>query len=206
MRHSPISQSHQYLGAVVAVVVVMLGVSACTTRPQVVSQASKPDGATPSPTASSPALTGQGKISADASSSDPRAIAVIADWEEMFRNTQSYEYVKANGRPDDKAWWIEQAKRFYIGRARIEYVEQINMMFMPDVPSAPGFLSEARYTAQVKSCSSTTECMVQVNLESGKYWAYDIRQKSWREANPAQPTAWMIAMQYDPASNHWKIK
>jgi hypothetical protein len=137
---------------------------------------------------------------------DPLKQAVLADWEEMFRSTQSYEFVKANGRPDDKAWWIEQAQRFYIGRARVTYVEQINTMFMPDVPSAPGFLGEARYTAQVQSCASATECVVQVNLESGKYWAYDIRQKAWGEANPVQPTVWTIAMQYDPRSKHWMIK
>jgi len=139
-------------------------------------------------------------------SADSAGEAVIADWEEMFRTTQSYEYVKANGRPDDKTWWVEQAKRFYIGRARVNYVEQINMMFRPDVPSAPGFLGNARYKAAVQSCSSVTECMVQVNLESGTYWAYDIRQKVWQEANPAQPITWTIAMQYSPDSKHWMVK
>ena len=139
-------------------------------------------------------------------SADSAGEAVIADWEEMFRTTQSYENVKANGRPDDKTWWVEQAKRFYIGRARVNYVEQINMMFRPDVPSAPGFLGNARYKAAVQSCSSVTECMVQVNLESGTYWAYDIRQKVWQEANPAQPITWTIAMQYSPDSKHWMVK
>jgi hypothetical protein len=132
--------------------------------------------------------------------------AVVADWEEMFRSTQSYEYVKANGRPGDKTWWIEQAKRFYIGRARANYVEQINMMFTPDVPSAPGFLGNARYTAAVKSCPSETECVVQVNLESGTYWAYDIRQQVWQQANPAQPITWTITMQYNPDSKRWVVR
>ena len=59
------------------------------------------------------------------------------------------------------------------------------MMFGPDVPSAPGFLGNARYKAAVQSRPLVTECIVQVNLESGTYWAYDIRQKAWQQANPA---------------------
>jgi len=56
--------------------------------------------------------------------SAPVTQTVVAEWEEMFRVTQSYEYVKSNGRPDDKEWWIEQAKRFYCSTASAESVTQ----------------------------------------------------------------------------------
>jgi hypothetical protein len=131
--------------------------------------------------------------------------AVVADWEEMFRVTQSYEYVSANGRPDDKEWWIEQAKRFYIGRVRAEQLQQIEMMFKPDVPGSLGFIQDARYTVEVQNCSSATECVLQVRVQSGRYWAYDIHQKNWNAANPVEPAVWIVPMRYDSTTEHWKV-
>jgi hypothetical protein len=201
----PFPPSSRYPRALVNAVACLVFLSACS-----INQIPTPAALTvtptltavPVPVSSTPAPAAL----APRSAVDPVKQAVLADWEEMFRTTQSYEYVKANGRPDDKTWWIEQAKRFYIGRARANYVEQINMMFRPDVPSAPGFLGNARYKAEVQSCSSETDCMVQVNLESGTYWAYDIRQKAWQAANPAEPITWTITMQYNPDSKHWMVK
>jgi hypothetical protein len=195
-----------------ALVLAVLSVSACSTAPlTVTSPVATPtlalSGKLISPTLTPTTMPEKSTVVVTVKpSADPVREAVVADWEEMFRTTQSYEYVKANGRPDDKTWWIEQAKRFYIGRARANYVEQINMMFRPDVPSAPGFLGNARDKAAVQSCPSVTECVVQVNLESGTYWAYDIRQQVWQQANPAQPITWTIAMQYNPDLKRWMIK
>jgi hypothetical protein len=131
--------------------------------------------------------------------------AVITNWEEMFRFTQSYEYVKANGRPDDKAWWVEQAKRFYIGRARAEQLQQIEQMFQPNVAGVPGFIGNARYTVEVQGCSSSTECVLRINVQGGEYWAFDIGQKRWNEANPVEPAVWVVTMRYDPTTGRWKI-
>ena len=137
--------------------------------------------------------------------SAPVTQTVIVEWEEMFRVTKNYEYVKTNGRPGDKEWWIEQAKRFYIGRARAEQLQQIEMMFKPDVPGSLGFIQDARYTVEVQNCSSATECVLQVRVQSGQYWAYDIHQKNWNEANPVEPAVWIIPMRYDSTTGHWKV-
>ena len=59
--------------------------------------------AAPLPVSSTPAPSAL----APRSAVDPVKQAALADWEEMFRTTLSYEYVQANGRTDDKAWWIE---------------------------------------------------------------------------------------------------
>ncbi len=205
MCHRSTSQAHQYFGVFAAVVIVVLGISACTTRPRVVPQTLAPEVATPPPTASVSVLAGQPTSSATVTASGPNAKAAIADWEEMFRVTQSYEYVKANGRPDDRAWWVEQAQRFYMSRARAEFLQQIELAFRPDVPATLGFIEKARYTVQVQACSSDTDCVLQVSIQSGVYWAYDVRQKSWHEANLIEPRVWQVPMRYDPDSGRWKI-
>lgn len=134
--------------------------------------------------------------------------AVIADWEEMFQATNNYENVSANGRPGDQAWWTEQANRFYTGSALVSQLQYIESMFHP--PSAvgvsPGFIQEARYTPQVVSCSSASECTLQVSMQSGTFWVYDIRHNRWTSANPIEPSIWTVQMQYDPASGHWKVQ
>jgi len=138
-------------------------------------------------------------------SADSVREAVIADWEEMFRTTQSYEYVKANGRPDDKEWWTEQAKRFYVGRARAVQQQQIELMFWPGARMTPGFIQDARYVVEVQNCPSATECALQVRVQSGKYWAYDISRKSWNEAGPVEPVTGTVSMRYDSTAGRWMI-
>jgi hypothetical protein len=138
-------------------------------------------------------------------SADSVSKAVVADWEEMFRVTQSYEYVKANGRPDDKEWWIEQAKRFYIGRARAVQQQQIELMFWQGARMTLGFIQDARYIVEVQNCPSATECTLQVRMQSGKYWAYDISQKSWSEAGPVEPVTRTVSMRYDSTAGRWMV-
>lgn len=132
--------------------------------------------------------------------------AVIADWEAMFRATQSYESVHAEGRPGDKAWWTGQVKRFYTGRALSGQLQYLDEVFRPASMAAPGFIEGARYSAEVTGCSSAVECTLKVNLQAGKFWAYHVRTQSWSEANAIEPTEWVIPMQYDPVAEHWKIK
>jgi hypothetical protein len=139
-------------------------------------------------------------------SADSAREAVVADWEEMFRTTQSYESVKANGQPGDKNWWIEQSKRFYTGRAlalRLQYIDQV---FMPGTLSVPGLIENAHYTVEFQGCSSSAECALQVRMQSGQYWVYDVRGKSWNKANSVKPVTWSVSMRYDPVTGHWKIQ
>ena len=144
---------------------------------------------------------------AAAPTSNQTATAVIADWEEMFRTTNGYEYVKANGKPNDKAWWIEQIKRFYTGAALARELQRVEYMFTPrSLGNAFAFVENANYTVQVQSCASDTECTLHVSLQSGKFWAYDPLYKRWSEANPVTPSDWTVTLQYDPAAGHWKIK
>jgi hypothetical protein len=157
--------------------------------------------AAPVPVSSTPAPAAL----ASRSAVDPVKQAVLADWEEMFRTTQSYEYVQANGRPDDKAWWIEQARRFYIGRARAVQQQQIESMFWQGARMAPGFIQDARYIVEVQNCPSATECALQVRMQSGKYWAYDISQKSWSEAGPVEPVTRTVSMRYDSTAGRWMV-
>ena len=137
---------------------------------------------------------------------DSAGKAAVADWEEMFRTFNSYENVKANGRPSDKAWWIEQARRFLIGKALADQLEYIEFLFSPrSLGRLPAFIEDAAYTAQVQSCSSSTECTVLVRLQSGRFMMYDVHRKNWSQADPVEPAEWTVPMQYDPAASHWKI-
>ena len=92
--------------ALVNAVACLVFLSACT-----INQIPTPAALTVAPTRSAVPVpvstTPAPSALASRSAVDPVKQAVLADWEEMFRTTQSYEYVKANGRPDDKAWWIE---------------------------------------------------------------------------------------------------
>jgi len=72
-------------------------------------------------------------------------------------------------------------------------------------PVRPAF-SEMRVKAAVQSCPSVSECIMQVNLESGIYWTDDIRQKVRQQANLARPITRTSAMQYNPDSKHWMVK
>jgi hypothetical protein len=179
-------------------------ISACAALPVNVTPAPLPTGTLPVPAAPPQPATAS---PAAAPTSNQAATAVIADWEEMFRTTNGYEYVKANGKPDDKAWWIEQIKRFYTGAALAQELQHIEYMFTPrSLGNAFAFIENANYTVQVQSCASDTECTLQVSLQGGKFWAYEALYKRWTEANQITPSDWTVTLQYDPAAGHWKIK
>ena len=125
----------------------------------------------------------------------------------MFRTRTRYEYIKANSQINDKAWWIEQARRFYTGTALNQELQNIEFMFSPrSLGRAFAFIENAEYAVQLQSCASGTECTLQVSLQDGKFWAYDVHYKTWAEANPVTPSEWTVNMQFDPAAGHWKIK
>ena len=132
--------------------------------------------------------------------------AAVADWEEMFRTTSRLEYVKANGQPGDKNWWIEQSKRFYAGKALTAQLQHIEQVFNSKPEGvAPGFIENASYTLQVESCSSDNECTILIHVQGGKLWSYDLGHKKWIEGGSiAEPFDWVFLMRYDPASGHWK--
>jgi len=130
----------------------------------------------------------------------------MADWEEMFRTTSRLEYVKANGQPGDKNWWIEQSKRFYAGKALTAQLQHIEQMFNSKPEAvAPGFVENVSYTLQVESCSSDNECTMLIHVQGGKLWSYDLGHKKWIEGGSiTEPFDWVFLMRYDPASGHWK--
>ena len=133
--------------------------------------------------------------------------AAIADWEEMFRTRNCYECIKANGQINDKAWWIEQARRFYTGTALNRELQDIEFMFSPrSLGRALAFIENAKYAVQLQSCASSTDCTLQVSIQDGKFWAYDVHYRTWAEANPVTPSEWTVNMQFDPAADHWKIR
>ncbi len=132
--------------------------------------------------------------------------SVPADWEEMFRSMNSYESVKTNGRPGEKAWWIEQANKFYTGPALKDWLQGIEEWFSPNAtPGTPGFVENAHYSTQVTRCASDTECTLRVVLQSGQFWAYNISTQVWVRANAIQPSDSLVLMQYDTAAGRWKI-
>jgi hypothetical protein len=192
------------LGIVLAVW--LSSASACATAPTATPAAAT---LTPVPIAS-PSAAAPASVPATAASgasSDQIAKAVIADWEEMFRTRNCYEYIKTNGQINDKAWWIEQARRFYTGTALNQELQNIEFMFSPrSLGRAFAFIENAQYTVQLQSCASSTECTLQISLQDGKFWAYDVHYKTWAEANPVTPSEWTVNMQFDPAAGHWKIK
>jgi hypothetical protein len=162
----------------------------------------------PSPLAPTvPASPAETPVIETATVSDRVGKAVIADWEEMFITTQSYEYAAKNAQVGDKAWWTEQIPHFYSGKSLADQQQNIEFMFSPrSLGRALAFLENARYTAQLQNCTSDTDCTLQIHLQSGQYWAYDTHYKRWTKANTAEPVDWTVPMQYDPAAGHWKIK
>jgi hypothetical protein len=159
--------------------------------------------AAPVPVSSTPAPA----TLASRSAVDPVKQALLADWEELFRMTSRLEYVKANGRPSEKNWWIEQSKRFYAGKALTAQLQHIEQMFNSKPEGvAPGFIENASYAPQVESCSSDNECTVLIHVQGGKVWSYDLGHKKWIEGGSiTEPFDWVFSMQYDPASGHWKV-
>jgi hypothetical protein len=200
-----------------ALVLAVLNVSACNTTPltatspiATITPALYGNVVPPSSTlAATPGISPVATITANpspAAAAGAAGKAAIADWEEMFRTTQSYEYAQVNGQPGDKKWWTEQARRFYSGKALANQLQLIEFVFSPrSAGMTPGFVENAHYTVQVEGCSSNTDCTLKIHMQEGKYFAYDISRKTWNEANPVEPSDWTVSMRYDPAIGHWRI-
>jgi len=193
------------LSRLILLVLLLLCASACNTTPTApaLSTATMPPEPTLTPTRSEPTST----PAADASP-DEISKAVIADWEEMFRTMSTYEYVSTEGKPGDKTWWTTQAQRFYTGQALATQLERIDFMFSPrSVGQSPGFIENAHYTVKLVTCSSDTECELDIQMQSGKFWTYEVHYKKWGEANTIEtPFSLKASMQYDPTKDRWKIK
>ena len=132
--------------------------------------------------------------------------AIKADWEEIYHTINDYSIAKSNSKLNDKTWWIEQGKRSFLGADLQDWFQQIDGWFKKNSDSSPGFLENGRYTLQVERCDSDTKCYLQVHIESGQFWTYDITAQKWIKANLIKPTdAWSGWMQYDLSDSRWKI-
>jgi len=132
--------------------------------------------------------------------------SITASWQEMWKTLYDYQSVKTNGKPDDKTWWTEQARRFFTGAALTEQLHNIEGWFKPGASGGPGFIENGRYTLTVRQCTSDTGCLVTVNVQSGQWWAYDVAEKQFSKANAVQPFQWRAVFQYDLTGGQWKFK
>jgi hypothetical protein len=196
-----------------ALVLTVLSVSACSTAPltatsPVATPTQALSGKLISPAPTPTTLLEQSTVIVTVKpSADSIHEAVVTDWEELFRTTSRLEYVKANGRPSDKNWWLEQSQRFYAGKALTAQLQHIEQMFSSKSEGVvPGFIEGARYSPQVESCSSDDECTMLIHVQGGKLWSYDLGHKKWIEGGSiTEPFDWVFSMQYDSASGHWKV-
>jgi hypothetical protein len=147
-----------------------------------------------------------GKVAPGKPAPDEVVKSITAGWGEIYKAVYDYPSVKANGRPGDKAWWTKQIERFFTGAARQEWQPRIESWFKPGSTGGPGFIENGMYTFSVKSCMSDTECALDINLQSGQWWTYDIPNQQFGRANALQPFQWRLVMQYDQAAGQWKIK
>ena len=133
--------------------------------------------------------------------------SITASWDEVYKAVYDYQNVKANGKPGDKTWWINQVNRFFVGAERDSRLQGIESWFKPDSADSPGFIENGRYTVNVEKCTLDTECVLKVQLQSGQAWAYNVGAKAWTKANALQPADLVTgAVQYDLASGRWKYR
>ncbi len=167
--------------------------------------------ATPSPTMSATVtrtagIPWAGKVTPGQPVPDEVIQSITASWDEMYRALYDYQSVKANGQPSDQAWWTEQVKRFFIGAAMADWQTSVEDWFKSGATGGPGCIENGRYTLTVKQCTSDTECVLEINVQSGQWWAYDVAEKQFSKANVVKPFQWRVVMQYDVASGQWKFK
>ncbi len=146
-----------------------------------------------------------GKVAPDKPVPDEIVKSITANWDEMYKTLYDYQGIKANGKPGDKTWWIEQNRRFLAGAALDTQLQTIESWFKPGTTNGPGSIEKGVYVLNVKSCSSATECALEINVQSGQWWAYSVADQQFSSANVVTPFQWRSVMQYDPAAGRWKF-
>ncbi len=161
-----------------------------------------------SPTAPDPRVVGlpwAGKVAPGKPVPDEVVKSITASWDEMYKSLYDYQGIKANGKPGDKTWWIKQNRRFLAGAALDTQLQTVESWFKPGTTNGPGFIEKGVYVLNVKSCSSATECVLEINVQSGQWWAYSVADQQFSLANVVTPFQWLSVMQYDPAAGRWKF-
>jgi len=162
---------------------------------------------TPSPIATPTAsLPWAGKVAPGQPVPEQAIQSITASWQELYTALYDYSSVKTNGKPDDKTWWTDQVKRFFTSPALAERLQNIEGWFKSSAMGGPGFIENGVYTLNVKSCSSDTECLLEIHVQSGRWWAYDVAKKQFSKANAVKPFQWNAVMQYDAPNARWQFK